>query len=707
MSAIKLNNVSLLNKRYTYDQWKNGGVVINGAPGVPTLAFGEFGFAYSSNNSIPPEIRANTYSTDPITFANATLVSFPGLDLVDVSEKPGESKVATGKYIEGFSLTKTDEGSTLQFVEADLPNLTIAKNPSSGTGSFITGLTVDVNDPHKILYTLGDHPASRLTVTAGTNTANPTTNSVTVAQTISGSSSTHDHTITYTTVEVPTKKYVDDKVAGVEVGVSVTGTGNYVSNVTAENVNGKHQITITKDTLPTIPTLSHTPGGVSNDSTANVLGELSASNHTITTKTKQIKGSGTISVTPTAGTITIGIDDSNYATKDEVSQAMVFKGTLGDAADGATDQVLSAANKSQVGDTYKVVTAKSYTLNGKSVSLGYGDMVICRQIGTSTSYEWIVIPAGDDVDKFIQELTAGAGIAISGTKVDTTISHVAYGPGATVTAYDGGFTDNTKNNKTYGVKGKAITDINLDTHNLGHVTSATLSGDLDIVSEAGARLIVSEEEHITTVAQGTAINVTSSGTDKDRTYTVGHANVTHTTPTTVNKTPSHGGNFTYVSGITVNGQGHVTQINTEKVTLPGDNNSWRPVYVNDDTTAFLGSGTSSGELRIKAGTNITVAKDESNGTVTISTLGTATKTAPGFVKLGTNTTLTGGTNEKVYPVGTNSSGELCVNVPWQDTDVYGHRNDLEDNDFRFAVFKRDEGGHVVDLRDILAIDANY
>jgi hypothetical protein len=80
---------------------------------------------------------------------------------------------------------------------------------------------------------------------------------------------------------------------------------------------------------------------------------------------------------------------------------MIFKGTLGDTASGATNTSLSAASKAQIGDTYKVIKTGQYTINGKTENLTLGDMVICRQIGTSNSYEWIIIPSGDDVNTFI------------------------------------------------------------------------------------------------------------------------------------------------------------------------------------------------------------------------------------------------------------------------------------------------------------------
>jgi hypothetical protein len=53
-----------------------------------------------------------------------------------------------------------------------------------------------------------------------------------------------------------------------------------------------------------------------------------------------------------------------------------------------------------------------------------------------------------------------------------------------------------------------------------------------------------------------------------------------------------------------------------------------------------------------------------------------------------------------------ANSKLHVYVPWENTDVYGHRSDLADTVFRFAVLKRDKGGHIVSVEDIAVLDGN-
>lgn len=73
------------------------------------------------------------------------------------------------------------------------------------------------------------------------------------------------------------------------------------------------------------------------------------------------------------------------------------------------------------------------------------------------------------------------------------------------------------------------------------------------------------------------------------------------------QSPVNGGTFT-IPNISVNANGHVTNLGTTTVTLPADTNTWRPVQCN---------GTSIGEntLNLKSGSNVTLSR--SGGTITI------------------------------------------------------------------------------------------
>jgi len=68
---------------------------------------------------------------------------------------------------------------------------------------------------------------------------------------------------------------------------------------------------------------------------------------------------------------------------------MVFKGSLGT---GGTITELPTASAANEGYTYKVITKGTYA----GQAAGVGDMFICGKPDGSSSYSWILIPAGDE-----------------------------------------------------------------------------------------------------------------------------------------------------------------------------------------------------------------------------------------------------------------------------------------------------------------------
>lgn len=730
-----LSNIKLLNKRYTTKQWKEGVLVDGNTTIVPKLWPGEFGF-----NSDTQEVRANLSTAtaneeNAILFSEATVVSFPGLTQSTTASR-------TGKYIQAVVFDKDESGSQLTVTEATLPGIVIEldpQDPLKGAGAFITSISVDNTNDHKLLFKTGNHPVSTLTVSKGNNTGadalEDTCVPVMTAIDATGSDG-HSHQITYTTAELPTKKYVDSRVAEKSIKVSQSGSGNYVSSV-VPTTDGRELIV----TNSTLPTYASTGSAGSKDATSTtqgtILGQVVISDsvnggkttHTISGTNKIIKGSitdsgnGSITVSEANNQIVIKLDDSKYALAEDCSMAMVFKGTLSsEAADGATNSTLSGATKAQVGDTYKVLRAGTY---GGLDALP-GDMIICRQKGTGSTatYEWILIPSGDDVDKFVTSVEAGAGLVKSGTALAPVISHIDYGS-TTLTNLDGYATSiNTGNHKGYGVKGKFVTDIAFDNDGLGHVQKAALSDELNLATIEGAIQIAQDYESETTIQTqtGTPLTITDGGADGDHVYTISHNAQTRTNNTGTAQTPGYGGKFSVITGIESTSEGHVSKVTTTEITLPASDNSFRAVdYTGKDnpqdtatkTKASLLSSSSGTALNVVSGKNIKVSGNSSNGTLTIDTLGTATNTTLGFVKLGTSTTLTGTTStltpvqDKTYPVGMDSNNKLHVYVPWENTDVYGHQSITPDTEFRFAVFKRDRGGHISAIDDIQILDANY
>ena len=89
--------------------------------------------------------------------------------------------------------------------------------------------------------------------------------------------------------------------------------------------------------------------------------------------------------------------------------------------------------------------------------------------------------------------------------------------------------------------------------------------------------------------------ITSTTTDAD-TVTITHNSVSRTNTTSVTS-PSHGGTFTVVDGITSSAEGHITEVNTKTVTLPdiysfsvkGDNAGTKTIS-SGDTLSLLATG---------------------------------------------------------------------------------------------------------------------
>ena len=106
---------------------------------------------------------------------------------------------------------------------------------------------------------------------------------------------------------------------------------------------------------------------------------------------------------------TASLDTNTYATQSYVNTAisnlpepMVFKGTLGT---NGTITSLPTASSSNEGHTYKVITAGTYA----SQSAKVGDIFVCGNDGST--YSWIYIPAGDDIED------TWRGISVNGTQL--------------------------------------------------------------------------------------------------------------------------------------------------------------------------------------------------------------------------------------------------------------------------------------------------
>ena len=91
---------------------------------------------------------------------------------------------------------------------------------------------------------------------------------------------------------------------------------------------------------------------------------------------------------------------------------MVFKGSLGTGGTITTLPTASAANE---GYTYKVITKGTYA----GQAAGVGDMFICGKPEGSSSYAWILIPAGDEPEGTVTSvgLSMPTGFSVENTPI--------------------------------------------------------------------------------------------------------------------------------------------------------------------------------------------------------------------------------------------------------------------------------------------------
>ena len=86
-------------------------------------------------------------------------------------------------------------------------------------------------------------------------------------------------------------------------------------------------------------------------------------------------------------------------------EPMVFKGTVGAAADNPTITALPVDGTATVGDTYKVITDGTYA----GVAAEVGDIFICLT-KTSSANTWSYIPSGDEPSGTVTNVAAGVGL---------------------------------------------------------------------------------------------------------------------------------------------------------------------------------------------------------------------------------------------------------------------------------------------------------
>ena len=233
------------------------------------------------------------------------------------------------------------------------------------------------------------------------------------------------------------------------------------------------------------------------------------------------------------GKVQVTITDTNGKIYTGKSEAITYKvGTI-DYVPGST---LPVYTKTEIdtringlnGMTYKGTVGASKTLPTNDVQVGDTYLVDADDaiaLTTSNSYNGTAITAGKG-DLLIATGTETNGVITSGLKW-------SYVPAGDDAEHDTTYTwvsDNTNNTKI-------------------------LKTDDSAAAEVGSWKL----------ASGTAITVSSNGTDNNMTTTIGHADVPHTDAD--GEEQNNVQSLTVVSGVDVNAQGHVTKVTKTKYNL--------------------------------------------------------------------------------------------------------------------------------------------
>lgn len=330
----------------------------------------------------------------------------------------------------------------------------------------------------------------------------------------------------------------------------------------------------------------------------------------------------------------------DFYTKEQIDSkmqginALTYKGTVASNVTTETDTAKKALPTTGVaiGDTWKVAYEGTY--GGQYCEVG--DLLIAT--GTETNgvitsgLTWTYVPSGDDTDSQYKLVVANNTATLNCTTTGDDVGALTIAAGNDIAVSTSGSTitvtheDFSKTNKTTSTAapkyGETFTVVDTITTDNGHVTgintkTVTIPASDDttsVLSVAAGNKIHLEESN------GDNYDVTlASGND----YIALASNTTNNTITATHKTystslsatpgadlkPSHGGNFTVVTGVTRDSGGHLNGFTTQKVILPTDNNTTSSLSVQDNTITLTESNGDSYDVAFTGGTQIDIATE--------------------------------------------------------------------------------------------------
>lgn len=228
--------------------------------------------------------------------------------------------------------------------------------------------------------------------------------------------------------------------------------------------------------------------------------------------------------TPTAPTASVATNNTQIATtafvqaaineKIAASDAMIYKGTIGNAASGATIAALPATHS--VGWTYKVVTAGTYA--GKVCEVG--DMIICLTAGTvATDSDWSVVQSNIDGAVTGPASSVDAHVATFNGTTGKVIKDSGFTIGTSVPA-DAKFTDTTYTAGT----GIDISGTTISNAGVRSVTAGAAANQISVnTNGTNTTITVNNVAKATAADSATKATQDSAGQQIDTTYIKGLA----------------------------------------------------------------------------------------------------------------------------------------------------------------------------------------
>lgn len=473
----------------------------------------------------------------------------------------------------------------LPYIQQGIISTTIG---TSGTGNTVVGASVTyTNGVYSITLTKAnrvvDITATDDDVVILTRTQNWTTGHTIDAKHATQGPSKTANTTSTSNANVNIDPKVGGKLSVPQITVNKYGHTTTITN--QEVAVAGHDITVTND---------------GNTSGNTIISISKGENHEVKyTKGNRLTGSGLTADTILLGNgdyavktsnkkleSTLTNDDTKVPTSKAVyteiqevlkiaNAAMTLVGTLGDSASGATHTSLNTASEAQLGDAYKVIKAGTYG----GIAAKAGDLIVCYK-PTSTTYAWILIPSGDDIEDSWRAVYLDSAEKL-GIGTNTGVLKLKNVTAKSVSvAYNSGFefdvkTGYTTSGKNYAVKKDSSGNLYVNVPWTDTTNSYTAS--------AGIKIVNNDIQHTNSVTADTASG--ESGT-----------------------TAKALGSTVTLPSVTYDAQGHITAKGTTSFVLP-------------DATAVQGAVKGYGQITVGKNSSVTTNPANFTADVTLEAIG--------------------------------------------------------------------------------------